>query len=116
AKLVDPLEELARIEPELRGEAAGLLPLAASARVQAHAEPDERANRVLLGEGDVVRELEGLLDDDDDPPAELGRAERRAEVVTVLEAVAGDDRLGARTQGDRREELGLAPRLEPEAV
>src|SRR5205814_4041090 len=86
----------------------------AAARVQAHAEADERANGMLLGEGDVVAQLEGLLDDDHDLAAELRGPEGRAEVVAVLEAVAGDDRIRARVERDRREELGLAARLEPE--
>jgi hypothetical protein len=43
---------------------------------------------VLLREGDVVRELEGLSDDDDDLAPELGGPKRGSEVVAILETVA----------------------------
>ena len=105
---LDGLEDLGRRQPELRGLAARLRPLARPARVELdpHAEEGLHARAAGATREDPV-ELGDLLEDEDDLLAAAGspfRAMRDAGVVLV--AVADDQRLG-------REVRSRPPRAAP---
>ena len=115
-RLSTTAHDLARRQAELRAVAARLLPAARAAarELRAHAErgPDAEAlrhaqDRLELGE---------LLDHDDRRDAELGREQRRLDVLVVLVAVADHQRACAGLQRDHGEQLGLAADLEAHAV
>ena len=114
---VDHLEHLADEQPELRARPRALVPPPGALRRELDAHTDRRPHVVSLGVLDDQVELLEALDHGHDRSTELRRQDHGLDVARVLEPVADDQLVGAIAgEGHHREQLGLGPDLEPEAV
>ena len=87
-------------EPELRGIAAALLPLARAAGGQLDADADVRANPYLLGFASYEIQFIGLLHHNENLLAHLLCQQSQFDVRLVLIAVADDDRVALALYGN----------------
>ena len=115
-QLLEAAQHLGHGQPELGPVAARALPPPAAPRRQLDPHADLGPDAHLLGRTRGTRpELGVFLDDRDDVAAHLVGEHRRLDELGVLEAVA-DDRRVVRGQRRHRQQLGLRPGLEAEAV
>src|SRR5262245_64204469 len=96
--------------------AARRLPFAPPLRVQTDAYTEIGLHAELARHGEDLTKLRELLDDEDHPLAEALAAKRHAYEQRILVAVADDQAFRAAHHRQRREELGLAARLDAEVV
>ena len=114
-QLVEPAQDFADRQAELRAVAARRLPAAAAAGGELDAHADGRPDADLLGVLEDERQLGVFLDDRDDVAADLLGQHRHLDELGVLEAVA-DDRRVVVGQRHHRQQLGLRAGLEAEVI
>ena len=107
-------DEFRRGQAELRVLAAARGPFARSARVQTHAETDERLDVHLAGNFHDLPQFLDLLDDQDNLLAKLAAQERVLDEDGVLVAVANDDAFRVTVDRQRSEEFRLAAAFQAE--
>ena len=115
AQPLDHAQHLGRGQSELGFLAAGVLPLARPERGQPHAHAQKRRDVQRARLRDHELELGELLDHDVDPVSELLADQGQPDELPVLVAVADHDPVRARAR-EHRQQLGLAARLEPQAL
>ena len=104
---LEGFEQLGTGQSELRGVAAALFPLAATARCQLDAYADVRAYTQLLCFASDELKLVHLLHDDENLLAHLLSEQRQLDVRLVLVAVADDDGVALALHGDDGMQLRL---------
>ena len=114
-QFLEPAQNLADGQAELRAIAARRLPAAAAAGGELDPHADRRPDADLLRVFEDQVQLGVFLDDRDDVPADLLRQHGHLDELGVLEAVADDRRV---VVGERhhRQQLRLRARLEAEVV
>ena len=114
-QFLEPAQNLADGEAELRAIASRRLPPAASAGGELDPHADDRPHAHLLRVLEYQVQLRVFLDDGDDVSADILRQHGHLDEFGVLEAVA-DNRGVVISERHNRQQLRLGSRLEPETV
>ena len=109
-------QQLGAVEPELRGIAAALAPLAAAVAGQLDADAEVGMHAQLLGCLGYDGQFGKLLDDKEDSLAHLLSQESQLDEVLVLVAVADDEAVAVHVCGNHGMQFGFRAGLQPEVV
>ena len=112
----DGADDLRCRQAELRAVARRVHPLPRTATRESGANAEMGSDAELAGGLDDEIELAHAVDHDDRRAAEALGEQGELDVCAVLEAVADDQGVGRVEQRQRDQELGLAPRLDADAV